>query len=381
MNKTLTYFRDAFGSAVIVAIIWHFGNGTTIVNGKGWFERQAFPLNNMACCIAAGALLGAVGAWGAHFLRDRRRQAMASAAAFNRMNFEPKLKKTQLGSASSLRLLDNWDEGRNLIDGFFEGVDVSIFDLHKKITTRSSASSQSSSTRHECQTVFLLRRPESGGLTAQFLRKDGLGFAVMALDLRGVEFEPVDAVVADDDRRLIDEFNKTYLVTQALTHGGAKASQSVTPDDQLCAGLEQIVNMDLIVALLSTGGWNVELGDSHIAIWRHKKQIRPSTIRELLPQIRDVFHLLSGDLEKRRGLKLKASGTTVISREIAFSRIGLLVGSGCLGMILAAIVFIPLFLLYAKDYPWLVFAWPFFGMAVVAAVIKLALVIQRRISG
>jgi hypothetical protein len=86
-------------------------------------------------------------------------------------------------------------------------------------------------------------------------------------------------------------------------------------------------------------------------------------------------------------LKLKASGVTVISREItqirgiAFSRIGLLAGSGCLGMILAAAVFIPLVLLYAKDYPWLVFAWPFFGMAMVVAAIKLGLVIQRRISG
>ncbi|MEO2034264.1 MAG: hypothetical protein ABGZ35_19480, partial [Planctomycetaceae bacterium] len=54
---------------------------------------------------------------------------------------------------------------------------------------------------------------------------------------------------------------------------------------------------------------------------------------------------------------------------------------GCLGMILAAAVFIPLVLLYAKDYPWLVFAWPFFGMAMVVAAIKLGLVIQRRISG
>jgi hypothetical protein len=379
MKNTAVYVRDAFGGAMIVGIIWYFANAYTPENGKGWFERQTFPLNNMACCIAAGAALGALGTFSGNFARDRRRQAMQSAAMYNRLDFEPFLTKPQLGSARSLRLFDNWDEGRNLLHGRLRDVEISIFDLHKKIVTRTQSSSGSSSTTRRIQhTVFLFERPDSGGLTAQILRKGSLAFALTALNFRGVEFEPRDTVISDDDRRVLDDFNSTYLVAQGLTRGGTRTARAVMPDDELLAGLEQVVDLNVMRKLVAEHNWNVELGDTHIAIWKYKDRIRPSTISDVLPQILELHSGLSGASKQRSAVPLKALGTSIASREVSMGQMGWIAGSGCLGMLLAAGIFGPLFFMYADEYPWMVFAWPFFGMGVVIGTVKLALWIKRR---
>jgi len=379
MKNSAAYFRDAFAGALVVGLIWYFGNAYTQEKGKGWFERQDFPINNMACCIVAGAALGVIGAFVGNFVRDRRRQAMQSAAMYNRLDFKPSLKKSQLGSARSMRLFDNWEEGRNQLHGRLQGVEISIFDLHKKIITRSSSSSGSSSTtRLEQHTVFLLERPESDGLPAQFLVKGNLAFALTALDFRGVEFEPRDADISDEDRRVLDEFNNKYLIAQGLTRGGTRTAQSLVPDDELLERLEQVVSLDVMRQLLSGHEWNLELGETHIAIWKHKERTRPSAIANLLPQILALHSVLSDASKQRRAVPLKARGSSIVSREVSFAHLGLVVGSGCLGMLLAGGIFVPLFFMFADEYPWMVFVWPLFGMAIIVCTVKLALWIKSR---
>jgi len=382
MKSFVSYFRDAFGAALVVGLVWYFGNAYTQVKGQGWFDRQSFPLNNITFCVVGGAVIGVFGAYVPNYLRDCRRQAMQSAAMFNQLNFEPRIQKEQLGSARSLRLLDNWDEGRNWMHGTFQGVDISIFDLHKKIVTYSrSSSSSSSTTRLEQQTVFLLKRPEAGGIVAQFLRKSSLGLAFQVFDFRGVEFDPRDATASDDDQPIISEFNRKYLVTQGLTRAGIKTSPLVTPDDVLLTSLEGLVDKTVIRKLLSDQNWDIELGDTHVAIWRHKERIRPTVIPDLLPQIRDIFGLFCNGSKMRGAAQLTARGASVLSRETAVGQFGLIAASGCLGAVLSAAVFGSLFFMYAEDYPWMVFAWPIVGMGTVVGAIKLALFIKRRTTG
>jgi hypothetical protein len=200
------------------------------------------------------------------------------------------------------------------------------------------------------------------------------------LNFRGIEFEPRDTEISDDDRRVLDEFNNTYLIAQGLTRGSSRKARAVIPDDELQERLAQVVNLDLMRKLLSERAWNVELGDTHIAIWRHKHRTRPSAISNLLPQLLDIYNDVSNETKKRTAVPLQARGKTAFSPVLSLGGFGFITGTFCLGMLLAAGLFIPLFLMFAADYPWIVFAWPVFGMAVVFGTFKLALWIKRRTS-
>ena len=182
------------------------------------------------------------------------------------------------------------------------------------------------------------------------------------LDFRGIEFEPRDTEISDDDRRVLDEFNNTYLIAQGLTRGSSRKARAVIPDDELQERLAQVVNLDLMRKLLSERAWNVELGDTHIAIWRHKHRTRPSAISNLLPQLLDIYNDVSNETKKRTAVPLQARGKTAFSPVLSLGGFGFITGTFCLGMLLAAGLFIPLFLMFAADYPWIVFAWPVFGM-------------------
>ena len=105
-----------------------------------------------------------------NFLRACRTRAMESVALFNMLTFESSLNKSKLGSARTMRVFDNWEEGRNWMSGRIQGAAISIFDLHTEIVSRSSKNSGSTK-RHENQTIFLLERPEPSGIIAQFLVK------------------------------------------------------------------------------------------------------------------------------------------------------------------------------------------------------------------
>ena len=58
MKSFVSYFRDAFGAALVVCLVWYFGNAYTQVKGQGWFDRQSFPLNKITFCVVACAVIG-----------------------------------------------------------------------------------------------------------------------------------------------------------------------------------------------------------------------------------------------------------------------------------------------------------------------------------
>ena len=379
MKNPLTYIPAGIAGAVISGLIWYFGNLFDHRKGQGWFDRQEFPLNNMACCIAAGAVFGLVCAFIADVFRSRRRQAMQEAALYNRLEFQPTIEKSQLGAARTLQIFKDWHEGLNWMHGRIQNVGISIFDLHREIVSRSrSSSGSSSSTRYERQTVFLLERPEPSKLTAQIVCKGPLSFAFSLMSMIGVEFEPRDGVLNDDDQGVLDAFNDKYLVTQGTSNSGPRQLRQLIPDDELLAELESVIGLHLMRKISSDMNWNVELSESHIAIWVHKRRFAPTAITGQIPQVLDIFRDLTDGTSQRSAVPLRAREPSMPTAETATRSLGVFMVGGCLGMFIAGALFVPVFFLFVKDYPWLVFVWPFFGMATVLFTVKCLAKFQAR---
>ena len=101
MKQRRSHIKSVFGVAIVIGVVWYIANSSTIINGKGWFERQQFPLNNHLACVVIGALVVAISIQISALVRWYRKSSMQLAAGVNGMSFEATFTKSELEQARS----------------------------------------------------------------------------------------------------------------------------------------------------------------------------------------------------------------------------------------------------------------------------------------
>ncbi len=375
MKKHQSLAKSSFYSAVVTGVVWYVVNGY----GEGWCERQPFPLNHWFACVVIAALLVAISVQVSAMVRRNRRLSMESAAGLLGLSFESSVTKSQLGRPHSLRVFDHWDQGLNLMRGVVNNMEVAIFDLHKKIGSNRRIGETSHKTfREERQTVFIFQLPRSSEFRMQLLRKRDLSFRIRMMGYDGVKINPDGDTASEAVRQLVEQFNRDVMVTQGWSDRAVSTSADRIAPEVFLAGVEKYVSLKLMRHLLSSAGWNLELGESHVAVWMQNKLQAPSAIRHLLSEAQEVCRLLSVNTASDRGTKLTASGVTSAGEEIPFKSFAWIAVGGCLGMVTAVVVMIPLFLLFVETSPWLVFAFPVTAMVLMIVGVRIAVVLQNK---
>lgn len=378
MPKSMKYVLNAIPLALLAAFAWWFVNDAVRQKGVGLLERQTFPVNNIyACAAIAGGL--AIGSFVlADIFATRRRQRIETVAGYLSFSFREKLGRNGLKLTGRMHLFDDWESGRNLIAGSYDGTEIRVFDFVKccRSRSRTTAGGDDTTTRYE-QTVFLIELPEHVRLSVQILHSKSTLMLTTVFGFSGIEFHSGDAFLTDDDQQALDTFNKKYMVAHSLVPTASSANNSRDSDD-LLRKLEHTISLPLIRELVNGPGWSVELCESHVAIWIHNKRIRPQDIPDRMNDVLAIVKQLSDGADASSALKLTATGDASLNPALPFRQFGLLAGSGCLGMFLAAALFAPIFFLFVQQAPWLVFVWPVFGAAVVAATVWAAFKIASR---
>lgn len=370
MFQVLKSVSSVFSAAVMTGLLWYFANSFARKNGVGLLERQPWPLNNIWLCATAVAALAAISMLIAYQFSSRRREAMESAAGMLGLSYRGGVSRNSLNLQGPLCLFDDWDEGTNLISGEFDGIPVQIFDFVKTRTSRvQSSSSSGDNTVRENQTVFLLELPEDYGVPVQILRGKALLWMMQAFGLSGIEFQLEGSLAAEEDRTVLQKFNRDYLVLHGAVDGGHRDGQAArtlsSAAEEHLRRLETLMGLPLVKRLAEGRGWSIEVGRSHVAIWMQKTRLKPQQIPECLAEVTALHRLLlEGDAHS--GMRLSASGQATVSLQNSGSQIAVLAVSGCLGMVLAFGMFVPVFFMFADRAPWIVFVWPFFGLAVIA---------------
>lgn len=379
MKQRSSFIKSVFGVSIVIGVVWYIANSSTIINGEGWFDRQQFPLNNPFACVVIGALVVAISIQISAIVRWYRKSSMQSAAGMIGMSFEATITKSELEQARALRTFDHWDQGLNMMRGVVDNVEVSIFDLHKKIGLKRRIGENQKPVKAVCHTVFLFELPRSSEFRMQLLRKQDvasnltnfMGYEGVRLDVDGIK-------ASDADCQLIEQFNRDVMVTQGWVEGTSGTSSDLIEQEAFLEGVEQHIGLELMRRLLSSEKWNLELGESHIAIWQQNKLQQPSSIQNLLRKAHEIYRLLSSGSDMGRGANLNASGETSLSNEIQFKRFAWIAGGGFLGMVIAFAVMIPLLILFSNEYPWLLFAWPVTTILLIVGGIRCAVAIQNK---
>jgi len=369
MQKFSKSLPNAIPAAILTAVVWYFINEFARVKGVGLLERQSWPANNMYLCIAIAAIFAVGCSFAYLYLVEQRVAGLRNAAAELGLGFRDQIGKSTLGRSLSLRIFDDWKKGENLIHGDFDGHPVQVFDLTKEYTTTSRDASTSRTQTHtttERQTMFLIPLDEPPRTAFQILRNNAVSWSVRALGFEGIQFSTDDHFASADDRDAMKRFNDTWLVVRGLRRkgntGGAEGDEGA---EIVLRQMEKTIGLPLLKLLLSDDRWCLEQCETHVAIWMHKTHVKPGQLNECL---RSVFTLAEQLQRPPSGAqeRLIASGQTQVQLETSVSRILPIAVSGCLGMVLAFGSFLPIFFWLVDDAPWLVLAWPFFGMAIVA---------------
>ena len=379
MKKHQPLAKSVFYSAIVTGVVWHVVNGLSTVDGEGWCERQPFPLNHWPACVVIIALLVAISGQISAMVRRNRRLSMESAAVLLGLSFESSVTKSGLGRPHSLRVFDHWDQGLNLMQGVVNNMEVAVFDLHKKIgSNRQMGGTRHTTSREERQTVFVFQLPRSSEFRMQLLRKRDLSFQRRMMGYDGVKISPDGDTASEAVRELVQQFNRDVMVTQGWSDGTIRTSTDLIAPEGFLAGVEKYVSLKLMRHLLSSSGWNLELGESHVAVWMQNRLHAPSAIRHLLSEAQEICRLLSVNTESGRGTKLTASGVTSVGEEMAFKSFAWIAGGGCLGMVTAVVVMIPLFLLSAETSPRLVVAFPVVSLVLMIVGVRIAVVLRNK---
>ena len=379
MKQRRSHIKSVFGVAIVIGVVWYIANSSTIINGKGWFERQQFPLNNHLACVVIGALVVAISIQISALVRWYRKSSMQLAAGVNGMSFEATITKSELQQARALRSFDHWDQGFNMMRGVVGNVEVSIFDLYKKIGLKRRIGENQKPVKEVGHTVFLFELPRSSEFRMQLLRKQDVASTLTSfMGYEGVRLDADGIKGSDADCQIIEQFNRDVMVTQGWVEGTSGTSSDLIEQEAFLKGVKQHISLELMRYLLSSEKWNLELGESHIAIWQQNKLQRPSSIQNLLRESHEIYRLFSSESEMGRGAKLNASGESSLPDEIPLKRFAWIAGGGFLGMVIAFAVMIPLLMLFSKEYPWLLFAWPVATILLVTVGIRCAVAIQNK---
>jgi hypothetical protein len=377
MAKPTNHLLGAVPGAVIASFVWWWANSAVRLKGVGLLERQPFPINNMYACAAIGAFLSIVASVLADQFVSRRRQRMETVAGRLGLSFREKVGRNSLKLSAQCHLFEDWESGRNHLDGKFDGTDVRIFDFVKCRTSRRHGSAGHDDTTREEQTVILFPMPDHIRLSVQILNHRAVVWLTTAFGFSGIRFQSDDVFLSDEDRNVLETFNDRYIVAQGLSHKEHSHRDKVNPAE-LFGQLEGLIGLPLMRQLLAGWGWSLELCGSQVAIWKHNKRIRPQQLPGRLTDAHEIYkHLVKGD-SNGESPRLTAIGNAVMSPDVPFRQIGIIAAGGCLGMLLGAALFAPIFFMFVEEAPWIVFVWPFFGAAVMAASVWMVIKVSRR---
>ena len=237
---------------------------------------------------------------------------------------------------------------RSTFQGEIQGIDIQLFQLRRRIRTQSSEGPKS---HDETQTVLLLPIPEDKAVSVQFTLK---GWGPFLTNVDGIEFRNDDIFSADEDKALLEEFNDRYFVSPP-EH--ARDNVDVTQE------IGRIMSLPFVRQIMAGPKWNIEIGESHMAVWIPRKVMTAANIVEYLNHASALHDALL--TESGRPAK-PLTVTSDLDQPVTLNIVPIAV-SGCLGIFVAFGMFIPVFFLFVEEAPWIVFVWPFFGMAVVAA--------------
>ena len=174
---------------------------------------------------------------------------------------------------------------------------------------------------------------------------------------------------------IVKVFNQRYLVSsgelsQSLTDENASLEMEL---EKIQNRIESVLSRPLLQLLTSGRGYSIEVGQRQVAISIALKISRRAGITNVVSEVVRLFETLMNAVNSPKSLTVRINPDSVVrvatKTGILFAVFAL---GGVGGMFLAFALFAPIFFLFVEDYPWIVFLWPFFGMAVMIGPITLA---------
>lgn len=375
MKDAVKIIGPAIPGAIATGLVWFYVNRFVPNAGPGVLERQVWPINNIYVCMAIGSMLAAASGIIAVFFGNRRRQAMEAAAALAGFRFHGTVDRNSLKISSNLNVLDNWSEGTNYCVGQVGRSDVQVVDVRTVRTHRGAnlgdAGHGNRNTTTEKQTVFLLSTGEKVFPKISIIHNNRLSWALGLFGLQGIEFYADDTTASEQDRQLLEQFRRDFLVTQGVVEK-SRTSTGDSPDQmQLFEELKTLITMPVLKKLVESE-WSLECCPTHVAVWKARKLVGPSEFSQQLQDVAALYQLLLDGKSSRSSSELQVRGSATMSIDTGVTNLAPLAIGGCAGMFLAMGMFIPIFFLLADKHPWIVFVWPVFGMGVIVGSAVLA---------
>ncbi|MCA9062360.1 MAG: hypothetical protein KDA96_04860 [Planctomycetaceae bacterium] len=358
----------AFQAAILTGIAWWILNDFVRRGGQGFLEQQPFPLSNQWVCVLIGAGLGAVGGIVVAVRQEKQSQGVAQWCREHGLQYQSSIERSGLGESQSMLLFKDWTAATDAGFGTVDGSDLMFFELKTRHTTQTS---KGSSTQVHYETVFLLPLGDSPLPPVLIRRKNMASMVSLLLDFEGVSLLPEDDSADSESTAVLQEFNRQFLVARSDNNTELSDEQW---KERLCQGL----SLPLMRTLMSGSKWDLEVGQTHVAVWVRHRRIPASQLTERLAEVCKINGLIHEAPSHQMMFSLKAEGQASAAGNVGFGNIGCLFASAVAGMFCAFALFIPIFLFLASDYPWIVLLWPFFGMAIIVLFLRIGRALQKR---
>ncbi len=262
MKSRPSVIGSTFSAGIAAGVLWWIANRCYTVNGVGWLERQAWPLNNVWLIATLGALVGLIA--GLVRRAHGRRHDASIEDLCQRWGFT--FAATASGDALPLAVWPAWQDARCHMSGTRNGLPIEIVDVTVTEGTGDAARSRD-------WTVILL---EAEGLPDFELHPRT--FTARLLELAGVPLVPFDVAAVRDPVAAADvrEFTRHWLLVAADQDAARRLFRPEVMRD-----LERFV------------GWSLQSRGGYLALW-FGDGVQPAATREqLLHQALEMHDLLT----------------------------------------------------------------------------------------
>ena len=368
--RPLKMLIDMIVAFVFGLFLWFAVNSVTAQHGMGWLESARFPLNSrIVSALIFSAVIGFSDFVGM-LVKARRQSDMQTAAALMGLAFEPTPDPKALNLEMSMDLFENWHELRNVMTGRIGGTELTALEL----VTRIPASGDSSESYQE-KSVILFKHDGSLPGRIAITHVGRLSGLVKLAGLSPIIIQSSPDTDALEPDHIVKVFNQRYLVSsgelsQSLTDENASLEMEL---EKIQNRIESVLSRPLLQLLTSGRGYSIEVGERQVAISIALKISRRAGITNVVSEVVRLFETLMNAVNSPKSLTVRINPDSVVrvatKTGILFAVFAL---GGVGGMFLAFALFAPIFFLFVEDYPWIVFLWPFFGMAVMIGSITLA---------
>lgn len=364
MKELLRIIGTAIPGAIIAALCWYYVNEFVPHKGQGILEQQSWPINNIYLCATMGAVLAAGTSIVAILFRQQRGQSFETTARFAGLEYRGTVDSNDLHVSGNPRILSSWSEGDNWAIGHFNGTPIQVVDVTSVRSSSQTDSGQNGgdTTSVERQTVFLMPAADDPFPSVCILRRTMLGKALDLLGLKGLEFRSEDGSSRHADQRLLDQFENSYLVTKGLAVGSA-AGVDDHQDAELFEKLEQLIGITFVRQLMEHREWSVEFCPTHVAFWRSGKLVRPQELQQQLSDVVSLRKMLIDHSRDRSAARLRVRGSTRLRLENLAGSLFSIAAFGFGGMVLAFVLYLPIFFTLGRKFPFVGLIWPLIAMA------------------